>query len=528
MTALIGTGGMIRLALRRDRFLLPLWVLVVSVLPVNFAATFQGLYPTAADRMGYAGTSGTNPTFLAMYGPLYDTGIGGLVTQRSGFVPIALGLISALVVIRHTRVEEEAGRRELLGSTVVGRQAALAAALVVTTAANLAVAFLITLTMTMQGQSFAGSLALGLQMAAGGAVFAAVAGVTAQLSEGAGTARGIAFAVLGGAFVLRMAADTGGEGNSLTWVGWLSPLGWAQRIRPYGDERWWLLVPIVLLTAALAAAAWRLSTRRDVAAGILPPRPGPAEASPRLSGPFGLGWRLQSRPFYGWLAGFAVLGVVFGGVAGGMNDLIKDNPDLEDIIADLGGATTITDAYFAMVMNMLGLLAAGYAVSATLKLRTEEAALRAEPLLATPTGRLHWASSHLLFALVGPLVGLVTGALLAGAVHDTARLPDLLTAAVAQLPAVWLIAAIAVALFGLVPRLTPASWAAVAVATLVTLVGPMLDVGQWALDVSPFTHVPKLPGAEFTATPLLWLLALTTALTALGLLAFRRRDLSLA
>ncbi|GGV20637.1 hypothetical protein GCM10010182_48340 [Actinomadura cremea] len=67
-----------------------------------------------------------------------------------------------------------------------------------------------------------------------------------------------------------------------------------------------------------------------------------------------------------------------------------------------------------------------------------------------------------------------------------------------------------------------------ALATLVTLVGPMLDVGRWALDVSPFTHIPKLPGADFTATPLLWLLALTTALTAIGLLGFRRRDLSLA
>ncbi|MBE1533498.1 ABC transporter permease [Actinomadura algeriensis] len=527
MTALAGTPGTVRLVLRRDRFLLPLWVLVISVLPANFAATFQGLYPTAADRLGYAATSGTNPTFLAMYGPLYDTGIGGLVTQRSGFIPIALGLISALVVIRHTRVEEEAGRRELLGSTVVGRQAALAAALLVTAAANLAVAALITATTAAQGQPFAGSLALGLQMAAGGIVFAAVAGVTAQLSESAGTARGLAFAALGGAFVLRMAADTGGEGNSLAWLGWLSPLGWAQRLRPFGDERWWLLVPLVLLTLALTAAAWRLSTRRDVAAGVLPPRPGPAGASPRLNGPFGLAWRLQSRPLYGWLAGFAALGLVFGGVAGGMDDLINDNPDLQEIITDLGGATTVTDAYFAMVMNMLGLLAAGHAVSATLKLRTEEST-HAEPLLATPTGRLHWASSHLLFALAGPAAGLAVGGLLAALVHDAGRLPDLLTAALAQLPAVWLIAAIALALFGLVPRLTPVSWAAVAVATLVTLVGPMLDAGQWALDLSPFTHLPKLPGGDVTPTPFIYLLALTAALTAIGLTTFRRRDLSLA
>ncbi|MFD0902821.1 ABC transporter permease [Actinomadura sediminis] len=527
MTALVGTGGMVRLVLRRDRFLLPLWVLFVSVLPANFVATFQSLYPTAADRLGYAATSGTNPTFLAMYGPLYDTSIGGLVTQRSAFVPVALGLISALVVIRHTRVEEEAGRRELLGSTVVGRQAALAAALIVTTAANIVVALLMAAAVAAQDQPLAGSLALGLQTAAVGIVFAAVAGVTAQLSEGAGAARGTAMAALGAAFVLRMAADTGGEGNSLSWLGWLTPLGWAQRMRPFGDERWWLLVPVVLLTLALVAAAWRLSARRDVAAGIFPPRPGPAEASPRLGGPFGLGWRLQSRPFYGWLAGFAVLGLVFGGVAGGMNDLIKDNPDLEDIIADLGGTSTITDAYFAMVMNMLGLLAAGYAVSATLKLRAEESSLRAEPLLATPTGRLHWASSHLLFPLAGPIAGLATGAALAALVHDPGELPALLTAALAQLPAVWLIAAIAVALFGLVPRLTSASWAAVAVAALVTLVGPMLDIGQWALDLSPFTHIPDLPGADATATPFVWLLAASTALAATGLTAFRHRDLHL-
>ncbi|WP_026405142.1 ABC transporter permease [Actinomadura rifamycini] len=527
MTALVGTGGMIRLILRRDRFLLPLWVLIVSVLPANFVATFQGLYPTAADRLGYANTSGTNPTFLAMYGPLYDTSVGGLVTQRSAFVPVALALISALAVIRHTRAEEEAGRRELLGSTVVGRQAALAAALTVTAAANLAVALLTAAAVAAQDQPLAGSLALGLQTAAAGIVFAAVAGVTAQLSENAGTARGTALAALGGAFVLRMAADTGGEGNGLTWLGWLTPLGWVQRMRPFGDERWWLLVPTAALALALTAAAWRLSKHRDVAAGILPARPGPAEASPRLNGPFGLGWRLQSRPFYGWLAGFAALGLVFGGVAGGMNDLINDNPDLEDIIADLGGASTITDAYFAMVMNMLGLLAAGYAVSAVLKLRAEESALHAESLLATPTGRLHWASSHLLFALAGPVAGLTTGALLAGLVHDPGELPALLPAALARLPAVWLIAALALALFGLVPRLTSASWAAVAVAVAVTLIGPMLDVGQWALDLSPFTHIPKLPGADPTATPFVWLLAITATLTATGLTAFRRRDLSL-
>ncbi|GAA4326066.1 hypothetical protein GCM10023178_38580 [Actinomadura luteofluorescens] len=63
---------------------------------------------------------------------------------------------------------------------------------------------------------------------------------------------------------------------------------------------------------------------------------------------------------------------------------------------------------------------------------------------------------------------------------------------------------------------------------VVTLFGAGLDLNQWVLDVSPFTHVPKLPGHAFTAVPLLWLLAVAAVLSALGLLGLRRRDLATA
>ncbi|MEV4008477.1 hypothetical protein AB0K37_40390, partial [Actinomadura sp. NPDC049753] len=108
------------------------------------------------------------------------------------------------------------------------------------------------------------------------------------------------------------------------------------------------------------------------------------------------------------------------------------------------------------------------------------------------------------------------------------EVPRVLGAALAQLPAVWLVGAIALALFGLAPRFTGGAWAAVGVFAVVTLFGAGLDLDQWALDVSPFTHVPKLPGHDVTAAPLLWLLAVAAALSALGLIGFRRRDLSTA
>ncbi|MFC9975803.1 ABC transporter permease [Spirillospora sp. NPDC127200] len=532
MNTLTGTGGLVRLILRRDRALLPIWVLVVSLMPVGFVSATEQLYPTAAERLSYARTSGTNPTFLALYGPLYDPGLGGIIAQRSGFLPVIVALICAFTVVRHTRTEEEGGRRELLGATVLGRGAALAAALLVTALACLAVAVLLAAGMMSQGLPAAGSLAFGLQFAATGVLFAAVAGIAAQLTETAAAARGLSVAVLGAAFAVRLAADAGGAGNGLSWLGWLSPLGWTQRLRPYAEERWWTLALVAVVLLVLVWAAVRLAASRDLGAGLLPSRPGPATASPGLTRPFGLAWRLQSRTLYGWLAGFAALGLIYGAVAGGMQDMVRDNPGLRDVFTRMGGASGITDSYFASVMGILGLIASGYAVSAALKLRSEESALHAEAVLVAGVGRVRWAVGHLLFAVLGPAALLAVGGFAAGFVHglDTGRVGAetlrVLGAAMAQLPAVWLIGALAVTLFGLVPRLAATVWAAVAAAVGITMFGAVVGLDQWALNLSPFTHVPKLGGAAFTATPLVVLAAAAAVLLAVGVAGFRRRDLA--
>ena len=120
------------------------------------------------------------------------------------------------------------------------------------------------------------------------------------------------------------------------------------------------------------------------------------------------------------------------------------------------------------------------------------------------------------------------GAGLADAINsdDAGQLPRLLAAGLAPVPAVWVVVAVAVALFGLVPRAVGAAWGVLGACVLLTVLGPLSGLPGWVLDLSPFEHVPQLPAADFTAAPLAWLSAVAAGLTALGMLAFRRRDLA--
>jgi ABC-2 type transport system permease protein len=102
----------------------------------------------------------------------------------------------------------------------------------------------------------------------------------------------------------------------------------------------------------------------------------------------------------------------------------------------------------------------------------------------------------------------------------------MLGAAFAQLPASLALAAVAVLLFGLVPRAAgPGAWTAVGLVVVIALFGQVLQVSHWVLDLSPFTQTPRLPGGTVTAEPLLWLCLAALAFGVTGLFGLRRRDI---
>jgi ABC-2 type transport system permease protein len=521
-----GTLGMLRLYLRRDRVSLPLWVLLLSVpLASVYVGSILKIYPNEAARAGFAASIMASPAQRALYGQVYNDSIGAVGIWKAGMFHLLIAVAVILTVIRHTRADEETGRTELVDSTAVGRYASLSAALLLSFGASIATGAIGAAGLLTTNIPAGGSLAFGAALAGSGLVFTAVAAVAAQLSPSARFARGAAFATLGTAFTLRAIGDAG-DGR----LSWLSPLGWSLQVRPYAGDRWWVLLLHLVTTAVLTLVAYRLLAGRDVGAGLIAERPGPGTAGPRLSSVGGLTWRLDRGALLLWTVGLCLYGLLMGSVVHGIGDELGDSTLARDIVARMGGTSALEEAFIAVAFTMMGMAAAAFAISLTLRLHQEESGQRAETTLAGAVSRTHWLASHLTAAVVGSAVAMLVSGVAGGLVYGIAagdvdgKLAIVVGTAAAQLPAVWLLAAVTVGLFGLAPRFTPVAWGVLVGFVALYLIGSLARFPQWVLDLEPFAHIPRV-GADFTAVPLLWLLAIDVALIALGAMAFRRRDI---
>ncbi|WP_326559950.1 ABC transporter permease [Micromonospora sp. NBC_01796] len=543
MSAFTGTARLTRLALRRDRVQLPIWILSTALMAAVSVSAIQAQYPTEADRITVLRTAVQTPALLMLRAAPTGASTGEMAMfQVLAFLAVLAGFMSTLAVVRHTRQNEETGRTEMIGATVVGRHASLTAALIVTVVANAVLGVLVTLVLTGSGEPTVGSVAAGLAVGAAGVAFAAVAAVAAQVAGSSRGANGISAAVIGAAYLVRGLGDAFGEvlpnGYTMTsgWASWLSPIGWAMRVRPFADERWWVFgLPLALFVGAVGLA-FALTVRRDVGMGLLAARPGPARGARGLLGPLGLAWRLQRGTLLGWAVALAVTGVGIGSIGGAVEEGLGGNEGVTRTINNLaggGGGGALVDAFFAAMMALVGALVAGYLVQALLRLRAEESTGRAEAVLATATGRLRWLGGHLVVAMVGAAVLLGLAGVSMGLSYGLSagdvggELAELTGAAYVQLPSALILAGFAVAVFGLVPRMAVGlAWLGFTLCLVLGQFGGLLNLPASVRDLSPFSHVPALPSAEITATPLVVLSAVALAFGAVGLVLFRRRDLT--
>lgn len=515
---LTGTRLLTRVDLRRDRIIAPVWVGVLVLMSVVSAAASAGLYPGEAERIRAAEVLNDSPAIVALYGPIVDPrSLGELsMTKMTVLYAVFVAVLFVVLVRRHTRVEEETGRTELIGGTAIGRDAPLAAALTEASGWALALGLLTAAGNTLAGLDPAGSLAFGGLWTGTALVAAGIAAVTAQLSASARTCAAWAAGVIGLLYVVRAVGDTGPQ-----WLSWLSPFGWNTQVRAYSGTRWWLLLAYPLLAAALVAVATYLRGRRDLGSGLVAARPGPAVGSPRLADAFGLALRVHATTLVLWTAAVATLGVVFGAITPGIGDLL-DSATMQSIIDKLGGF------FIAAILSIDAVVIAYFGITVIGHTGRDETDGRTEVVLATATSRSRWFAATVAVALLGTawlMVAMGLGLWIGYVVAGGPTIGNLLGAALAWVPAVWVTVAVGTLCLAAGPRWTVVAWVWPAAFLTLSIVGDLLEAPGWVLGLSPYHHVPQVPAEAWDWPIEIGLSAVAAVLLLVAWWRFRERDI---
>ncbi|EGD53317.1 ABC transporter permease [Gordonia neofelifaecis] len=513
-----GFTAILRMQLRTGWFAALIWIAALGGGYVATVGALDGLYNTPEDFASYEALT-EDPAMAAINGTAYgaDT-LGGVAANEYGFiVAIAVPLMGLMLVNRHTRAQEERGLLELLRSRGVGARAPWSAATLVAVLALVVVGAIMAVTLVAYGVPADEALTYGGSIAVLGTVFAGVAVVVGQLVRRASLVTGAGIVVLGVSYVTRAIGDVHGS-----WWKWLSPLAWQQETRPFtGDPRLWPLGLTVVVAAALIGTGLVLAGRRDLGAAMFASRPGPTRASGLLRTTFGVAVRDAAGSAAAWIVGAFAVSVVFGAFTDDVADAFAGNQDLARIF---GGGDSAQESYLAFCLLLSVLMAMGCLGQGLGRLRAEETGGRLEPTLARSVTRSRWLAAQASVTVVAAVLALLAGGLGLW-LTSSDEVDDLMSSAVAYVPAVLVVAALGIALFGIVPRLSALYWAAFGYIVFVAFLGETLSLPEWTMRLSPAYAVGQVPVDQVSAAAEWTMLAATAVLAVAGFIGFRQRDI---
>ncbi len=528
--AYAGFPIMVRFILRRNWLRMLIWTIVLAGLVAIVIQSQRVAFPTQADRDAYA-TIANTPAVAALTGlPYAASTLGGILNIKLWMtLAVALSFAVIFLVTRNGRAEEEAGRTELLRGGVLGQHAYSLANWVVNAGVTMVVGIMSALAAISQGLPADGAFAMGASIMGVGLVFIGVSAITGQLAQTSRGANALASVVLAAAYLVRAVADLQAKGDNPSGLSWVSPIGWGQQMRSYGENLWWPLGISVVAAVALCAIALLLERRRDVGEGILPDRHGPQHAAALTMTPVGLILRLQRGSIIGWTIGVLIGALFFGSVSTAMASLLAgDNPIAQ---AFTGGSKDVVEGLLGFFAMANVLLVSAFALQSADTIRAEEANGRAELQWSRAISRTGWALSRLVVPavvsfLLLALSGYFIGASFGASVGDPGQGARLAMASLAYWPSVLLIIAFVAFCAAWLPRAASAvTWAVFAVLVVLSMFGDLFSLPDWLIDNTPFTAVPRV-GEQFSAVPLIVIGALAIVLAILGLRRLRSRDMT--
>jgi ABC-2 type transport system permease protein len=526
-----GTGKLLKLYLRRDRIVLPVWIL----LPMLIIMTQMSFVKAMPDWQVFIAELSKSPLTSAILGPIVPLSIEGAILWR-GLLQASIAVMfgAALTMIRHIRTEEASGRNELILGRPVGRYANLSAALILSCGGSLLAGLLNAAALMGNGFAGSGSLLAGLTLAASGCIFAGIGGLCAQIFAYSGSARGCVFGVYMLTMVAMVLNNMGG--GSTGWA-WLAPEAWFRITVPFGENHAWPLLVFIVFSALPMMLSYMLLVRRDMGGGLIAQKEGLADASPRFNSPIALAWRQQKGGILVWAIGMAWLGGIMGMATPNISEAISStfaqmNTSWASAIVKLGNQ----EAFIAILIYMLGLMGglSVFAITKVQRLRQEEKGHYAEMVLSRPVSRGKWMGSYLMVAFAGSALilfalGLASGLGWSIAAGEFSHFPRVLGMSLSKIPSVWTIIGIVALLYGWLPRIASVlNWLILGVFIFIEMLWEVGIVGWSAMQWTPFAYAHySIPINELPVWPLVGLGLLSATFTAIGLMGLERRSIGL-
>ena len=514
--------------LRRNWVRLGVWLLIIVGMLAFIIDYYKQLFTDQTQLQMFVDTV-HSPSLLAMVGIISNpVSIGGAVWCKYWmFGSLMLGIGVLFLMTRNLRGDEDEGRAELMRAYPLGIHVRLTSSVISMTALCIVIGVLsglVTSAMSVTDASDAveGSWILGISIGAVGLLGVGIGAVVNEICPSSGAANGTGIAVFAVLYIVRMVGDL--QSN---WLVWASPIGWGQKMDPWGANRWWLLAPLVAVSVVLVVVAWLIGSRRDLGASLARQSRGAGNASWILTKIWGMGLRLQRGSLIGWAIGMIVFSALMGSILTSVSDLFGS--------MDLGGLGTLGDNLDAilgeLLIPLLCLAIGVFAAQSATSMRSDETRGALESQLAASVGRISWVLQRLAVTVVAVVVlllvsGLCLGVAYGNLVSDMSKVPLLLGAFLAYLPACLLLASIFVLGFGWWPRFSVAvTWIVVGALWAVMIIGVALRIPDWLMDILPYNVTPQTLIEPMDWVPVSVLTLIAACLTAVGLVGFRRRNI---
>ncbi|GAB2535579.1 ABC transporter permease [Gracilibacillus alcaliphilus] len=522
-----GSKWLLPILLRQHRMRLIYWLAGLTLITVTVVASYQSIYGDTASREAF-GLTMENPTMIAMLGIGYDNYhvLGSLFAMEMLlFSAIAVAMMNILLVAKMTRDDEEQGILELVQARSVGRLSYLHSSLVVMLVSNLLLTLLLTIgigSLQIDGMNWHGAVLYSSLLGGTGIFFGCLTALFSQLVETSRTSMIFSFGAVLILYLLRAIGDV-----EFTALSYISPLGWLARAYVFTDNDWWPVVGLLAAAILLTLITYYLQSIRDIGAGFIPERKGRKNASALLQTKLGLVFHLQKTMILSWLAGILIMGIASAAILPELEKFFQDNEALQAFLTANG---SLMEQFILLMMSIMIIFISAPVIMSVLRLHGEEKAQRTEVIYSKALSR---AKLYRTYTWLAVLIACIFPLLLACSIwgvgffaaDEMMAWEEVFGAAIVYIPALLVLAGIALFLLGWLPKLISLVWLFVIYGFVVIYLGDLLDLPKGIKLLSIYEHIPMYPSEDFSWGVILSYLLISALLIVFGFVGYRRRDM---